>query len=192
MVLKMKIKALSQDLFPYYLEAIAELRVKVWNQQINQTALTERTWSDNHDSHAFHWIVLNEQNQLIASARLCIHNAVSELPDLEEIEKLVQKAPVPVAMMSRLVVDPLYQRRGIARKLDSLRLEKAKQQKAKSVVLQVPDYRRKAVEELGFDCLGRAEEKTFQGDCDVSFYAYIKRLHSIRRPVQTISSCMGC
>ena len=170
----MRIKALSPEFARFYLDDIAKLRVSVWNQQLKETAFTNQKWLDEHDEHAFHWIVLNTQNKIIASARLCIHDTVAALPDFEEIKDLIIDLPTPIAMMSRLVVDPAYQKLGIARKLDVARLESITQTAAKSVILQVPSYRRKAIEKLNFTCLGKAKEKTFQVPCTPKFYVYVQ------------------
>ncbi|MGK7892783.1 MAG: GNAT family N-acetyltransferase [Xenococcus sp. (in: cyanobacteria)] len=170
----MEIKALSPEIDSFYLDAIAKLRVRVWSHQLRETAFSAEKWCDEHDLHAFHWVVINEENELIASARLCIHNKIADLPDFEEIQGLVTELPSPIAMMSRLVVSPLHQRKGISQKLDLARLQKAKQINAQSIILQVPCYRRKIVEKLGFKCLGKAQEKTFQSSCNIDFFLYAK------------------
>ncbi|MEM6500960.1 MAG: GNAT family N-acetyltransferase [Cyanobacteria bacterium P01_C01_bin.89] len=174
----MEIKALSPGMSSSYLDAIATLRVRVWSHQLKEKAFVENKWWDKHDLHAFHWIVLNENSELVASARLSTHNTVVELPDFEEIKALLTELPSPIAMMSRLVVSPEYQRRGIAQKLDVARLQKATQINAQSIVLQVPAYRRKAIEELGFKCIGKAKEETFHGTSNIDFFLYAK-VHSL-------------
>ncbi|MEL6261358.1 MAG: GNAT family N-acetyltransferase [Cyanobacteria bacterium J06626_6] len=186
----MIIKALTLETTPLYLEAIAQLRASVWNQQLQTAVFSETKWSDAHDQHAFHWIVLNEQNNLIASARLCVHQSVSELPDSQEIEGLLPELPTPIAMMSRLVVEPSYQRLGIARRLDIRRLERAGQIGAKSLVLQVPGYRRTSVERLGFEYSGRAKERTFKETCDIGFYVYFKVLRRLGERIERSPSCI--
>ncbi|MGD1852146.1 MAG: GNAT family N-acetyltransferase [Cyanophyceae cyanobacterium] len=170
----MEIKMLSPEIDRSYLNAIGKLRVQVWSNQLKDKAFSGEEWRDDHDLHAFHWVVMNEENQLIASARLCIHKNVVDLPDFEEIQELVRNLPSPIAMMSRLVVSPLYQRSGIARKLDLARLQKAMQTNAQSIILQVPSYRSKAIEKLGFKCLGKAKEETFQDSHGIDFFLYAK------------------
>ncbi len=170
----MEIKVLSPEIDSFYLDAIAKLRVSVWSHQLGRTAFSEEKWSDEHDLHAFHWVVMNDENELIASARLCVHNTIAEFPDFDEIQGLVTELPAPIAMMTRLVVSPSYQRLGISRKLDLARLQKAKQMGTKSSVLQVPYYRIKSVEKLGFKCLGKAIDKTFKNLDNIEFFLYAK------------------
>lgn len=170
----MEIKVLPPEIDRVYLDAIAKLRVRVWSNQLGETAFSGEKWSDQHDLHAFHWVVLNDEHELIASARLCVHNTIADFPDFEEIQGLVTELPSPIAMMSRLVVSSKYQRLGISQKLDLARFQKAEQIGVKSSVLQVPDYRRKSVEKLGFKCLGKATDKTFKSPGDLEFFLYAK------------------
>ena len=172
----MKIQVITPKTKNDYLDDILSLRVLVWEHQIGMTTFLDRRWLDEHDFHAHHWIVLNEDNSLMASARLCVHCTVSGLPDYEEIGHLLQDSHCPVAMMSRLVVNPAYQRLGIAKELDIARIEKAKQLDCNFLAAQVPIYRMRSIQALGFQCLGKAYEKTFQSLETPDFYLYVKDL----------------
>jgi predicted GNAT family N-acyltransferase len=176
----MKIQEISSEIDSYYLDAIAKLRVSVWSNQLGQKAFLENQWCDEHDQHAFHWIVINTENELIASARLCLHNTIAEFPDFQEIRELVTEFPPPIAMMTRLVISPNYQKLGISKILDLARIKKAEQLGAKSIVLQVPFYRIKSIEKFGFKCVGKAQEKTFNDKCEIEFFLYAKTLTILR------------
>jgi N-acetylglutamate synthase-like GNAT family acetyltransferase len=56
----------------------------------------------------------------------------------------------PVASLSRLVVHPNYQHQGIGKHLDAARVVRAKELGAASVFGDVPPYRVKHMEQLGF------------------------------------------
>ncbi len=170
----MKIKIIPPQLQNAYLDEISSLRVLVWKHQIETTAFSDKKWLDKHDFHAHHWVVLNEENSLVAAARLSVHYTVSDLPDHEEIEHLLKDSHCPIAMMSRLVVNPAHQRLGIAKELDVARIEKAKQLDCNFLAAQVPTYRTKSIQALGFKCLGKAHEKTFQSLKTPDFYLHIK------------------
>ena len=170
----MKIKELHPEIDSNYLDAIAKLRVSVWSNQLGQKSFLEDQWRDEHDLHAFHWIVMNAENELIASARLCLHDTIENFPDFEEIQELVTELPQPIAMMTRLVVSPNYQKLGISQKLDLVRIQKAEKLDANSIILQVPSYRRKSMEKFGFKCLGKAKEETFNNICNIEFFLYLK------------------
>ncbi|MEL4896308.1 GNAT family N-acetyltransferase [Crocosphaera sp. Alani8] len=170
----MEIKVLSPEIDSSYLDLIGKLRVSVWSYQLGRAVFSGEKWCDEHDQHAFHWVVMNDENELIASARLSIHNNIADLPDFNEIQGLITELPKPIAMMSRLVVSPTYQRLGISQKIDLARLQKAKQMGIQSLVLQVPHYRRKSIEKLGFKCLGKAIDKTFKHSDNIDFFLYTK------------------
>ncbi len=163
---------------PNDLEAIALLRATVWSNKLGHNCFSQGMWTDVHDFHSFHWGVFDAQDELIAAARLCIHEKVTEFPDFSEIRQLTKELelPSPIGMMTRLVVSPNFEKMGIARQLDQIRIEKAQKLGAKTIILQVPDYRRKSIEKLGFECVGKALDETFKGQINIDFFLSVKFL----------------
>lgn len=80
---------------------------------------------DLYDSHAFHWRVF-DGDILCGSARLSVHDDLSEAPDGDVYDGLrLQEVTARVAVLSRLVVHPAHRGRRIATYLDSVRLQQA-------------------------------------------------------------------
>ena len=163
-----------------YLEDIASLRAEVWAYQVGNNTFSGGKWKDKHDEDSIHWGVITEDNRLIAAARLCIHDEVSQFPDYDEISGLVDYLPGPIGMMTRLVVHPEFQKMGISKKLDKIRIEKSIELGAGSIMLQVPTYRRKSIESFGFECMGMAVDETFAGNTKFDFYLYVKYCHVLK------------
>ena len=87
---------------------------------------------------------------LVASARSCVHHEQSDVPDAYYYTAL--KLPKSVASINRLVVDRAWRNLGIARALDLVRLEAAKDSGAECVVCATSGPRITALGKLGF-CL---------------------------------------
>jgi GNAT superfamily N-acetyltransferase len=154
-----------------------ELRAVVWNAQANlgHDIFEEGEWTDEHDLHAIHFAVLSDSEKVIAAARLCVHSAISDFPDYADIAMLyVGCVRPPIGMLGRLVVHPSHQGKGIAQLLDQARLSKAAALDCRSVMVEVPEYRRKAVEKLGFVLVGSAVDKSPIQQAGIPFYLYAK------------------
>lgn len=133
---------------PYFLREIGELRRQVW-KRISE-CLPSQNWINEHDEHGYHWLVFRE-SVLVASARLCIHPNLSFLEEAPHLQDDISLSPddLPIAGMNRLVVLPQARRLGIARFLDELRIQKAKDLGAKTI-LAAPFRRASALKALGF------------------------------------------
>ncbi len=139
---------------------IARFRVRVWRHSGIElgSGPEHEAWTDLHDQHATHFAIWDGA-RLVASARLCLHERIEDVPDYERLRKVVHGWPVlpaPIACFNRLVVHPLFRRRGLAEALDRVRLSTAKAMGARSVFLTVPAYRVNAVKRLGFTVTCRA------------------------------------
>lgn len=156
------------------MDAIADLRGRVWSRQIGEEAFEGGKWIDEYDESGLHWGVFNENNQLIAAARLNVGMMVGDFPDYDEIKDIPCNLPAPIGMMTRLVTDPAYQKLGISHILDEVRILKAEELGVRSIILQVPDYRCKSIEKFGFECLGEAFDETFKGKSNIRFFLYAK------------------
>jgi len=104
---------------------------------------------DHHDGHACHWGVFDE-GLLVAAARLCLHSDICEAPDGEMFAD--RGLPTPVASMNRLVVSRTHRGLGIASKLDGVRIQKAMEWRAATLIVApvLNLARRQSLERQGF------------------------------------------
>lgn len=152
-----------------------ELRAFVWDKLIGRESFENGRWSDCHDDHAYHWGAVDTNSRLIASCRLCIHDKLDHFPDYDDIEGLLVDCPAPpIAMMSRLVVHPAYQRHGIAKRLVQIRIQKAISKNCKSIMCEVPFYRSPCYEALGFKHIGPAKDMSPIRETNIPFHLHIK------------------
>jgi GNAT superfamily N-acetyltransferase len=114
---------------------IQDLRRRAWaaNGEVPEFIARQDILNDEHDVHGLHWVILHE-GRPIAAARLCIHDRVVATPDPEGLEGYEQLIEVPIACLSRLVVDPLFQRQGLPEVLRRERLKVASERCCRSVV----------------------------------------------------------
>ncbi|HEY5370545.1 MAG TPA: GNAT family N-acetyltransferase [Hanamia sp.] len=103
------------------LPEIYDFRLKVWehsgkNEFVNRQLYPDG-WYDQLDLSAFHWVVINEQNKIIASARLNLFNSFDEFPYYLSVKNLSLPHVMPFAFFSRLVVHPHYRQNGLSRQL---------------------------------------------------------------------------
>jgi GNAT superfamily N-acetyltransferase len=102
-------------------QAIARLRYRAWAPQAPaiRELLPDGQWVDAHDEHAHH-LTAWRGGELVAAARLCKHERITELHRLLSFDR-----PGPFAYISRLVVDPDFRGRGLASRVDAKRAELA-------------------------------------------------------------------
>jgi GNAT superfamily N-acetyltransferase len=103
------------------LPEVYDLRLDVWehsgNSEFVNRKLYPNGWFDDLDETAFHWAVFNDQNKIVASARLNLFYSFADFPYYSSIQKFTMPASAPFAFFSRLVVDPHYRQIGLSRKL---------------------------------------------------------------------------
>lgn len=103
------------------LPEIYNLRLKVWehlgkNEFVNRQ-LYPNGWYDQLDDSAFHWVVINEHNTIIAAARLNQFNSLEAFPYALSVKDFSLPKVMPFAFFSRLVVHPHYRQNGLSRQL---------------------------------------------------------------------------
>ncbi len=118
------------------LTQIYRLRAEVWHKTlpIKSLLFSDGLWTDEHDNHAIHWAVVSN-NQVLAAARLCIHKTLEKIPNANvymDSEKLILP---PIASMNRLVIHPIAQRNGLSKQFDAIRINQARKDKCRSVVV---------------------------------------------------------
>ena len=67
------------------LEAIYRLRAAVWREtgDVAQAAFADGRWSDEHDAASTHWVI-RDGEELVAAARLSVHERLADVPEAEE------------------------------------------------------------------------------------------------------------
>jgi N-acyl-L-homoserine lactone synthetase len=65
------------------LEAIYRLRAQVWRETgtVSPAAFGSGGWSDEHDDAAMHWVIRGDTGELLAAARLSIHERLADVPE---------------------------------------------------------------------------------------------------------------
>jgi GNAT superfamily N-acetyltransferase len=116
---------------PTYADQIARLRVDSWAPQAPsiRSLLPDGVWLDAHDEHATH-VVVWHGDALIGAARVCRHEAITELHP-----QLAFDHQGPFAYISRLVVAPAFREHGVAAKVDSARDAVARNLEARWIVV---------------------------------------------------------
>jgi Acetyltransferase (GNAT) domain len=71
------------------------LRYEVWSAETKllPSIQNKRLITDEHDAHAGHWAAF-EGNEIVAAARMCIHDEQEESPDAPAFSKIRLPAPV--------------------------------------------------------------------------------------------------
>jgi predicted GNAT family N-acyltransferase len=136
------------------IKEIGRLRHRVWTGEGIYVPDFEGSesgcWLDELDAYSTHFIVKSE-NKIIAAARLSFHAQAISVPDYEWLTPMHSVLIEPCVSLNRLVVDSEFRGRGIARKLDCIRLNHADKKLAKTAVVIGVGYSRvKALEALGF------------------------------------------
>ena len=106
-------------------DAVFRLRAVIWRDLGDDTAFAgQALWSDTHDIAAFHWTI-SWADEVIAAARLSVHQYRSSAPDADLYEHCGFGGAMPVAAFCRLVVHRKARGNGYAKLLDTIRLEHA-------------------------------------------------------------------
>ena len=101
------------------LEAIYRLRASVWREtgDIAQAAFGDGRWSDEHDPSSLHWVVRGDAGELVAAARLSVHERLADVPEAEEYTAVGLDLEGRIAAPARVVVAAAARRHGLAGRL---------------------------------------------------------------------------
>jgi predicted GNAT family N-acyltransferase len=156
--------SLSTELLtdPSRLQEIYDLRLEVWehsgNNEFVNRQLFPNGWYDELDESAFHWVTFNDQNKIIAAARLNIFHSLEQSPYYDSIRHLAFPTDIPFAFYSRLVVHPQYRHNGLSQQLYSGRAQYCVEREIKwSQVFINNLYVIGLFEKEGFENIGQAE-----------------------------------
>jgi GNAT superfamily N-acetyltransferase len=134
---------------------IGELRVRAWSTLIPQ-AESMGTWLDEFEASSRHWVVYRGY-ELIAAARMSVHQHIEEVPDPEcYVGVFGEPVPAPIASFNRLVVDPSARGLRISRRLDLVRLDAAEGMGCRCAIGSISsgEHRLRQMAELGFTVVG--------------------------------------
>jgi GNAT superfamily N-acetyltransferase len=135
------------------IHAAQRLRYTVWQfEGAVIHSLEPGMIADYHDEHATHWGSF-DGDVLVGASRLCLHGKLHEAPDGEMFSGT--DIQLPVASMNRLVVLRSYRGRGIGVQLDRVRIRKAQELGARTVIIAPinMDSRKQSLRQLGFHVL---------------------------------------
>ena len=106
---------------PARLQEIYDLRLEVWEHSGESSFVNRKLfpngWYDNLDETALHWVTFNDQNKIVAAARLNIFHSLEDSPYYASMKHLLFPTNLPFAFYSRLVVHPQYRKHGLSRQL---------------------------------------------------------------------------
>jgi len=140
------------------LDDIGELQYQVWkNSGMNMSSVAndvmDNIWLDKFDKNAYIWAIYKEK-QLVASARLTIHDSIPSLPDAYCYTEYEACFPSPIAAFNRLVVLKEFRQLKLSHYLELIRIKKSIELGAKSITLMCPDYRIDSLMKKKFSVLG--------------------------------------
>lgn len=135
---------------------IQDLRRRAWsaNGEVPDFIARQNILTDVHDVNGMHWAIFHE-GPPIAAARMSIHDDVTDSPDPEALDGYEHLIGLPMAAVSRLVVDPNFRGRGLPEALRSERIKLAIRRGCRSIVgVAEENSVMHAMEALGFVRLG--------------------------------------
>lgn len=113
------------DIDAELLSKVQCLRKQAWAADLHSNTSTQ-SWVDDFDSTARHWIA-TKGDQIVAAARLTVHDTIREVPSPEVFEGLNWNSLTgPIGSINRLVVHFAFRRQGLSNRLDNLRVAAAK------------------------------------------------------------------
>jgi GNAT superfamily N-acetyltransferase len=162
---------------------IQELRLLAWSSigEVPDFISGQNILTDEHDVHGQHWAVMHD-GEPIASARMCVHDSASSMPDPEALDGYRDALHTPCAAFTRLAVHPNFRRRGLSKALDQIRIGQARLQGCKSLVSVTETIpRMRYLERLGFVHLGPTRVRYLSY---TQSFVMLKRLEEPQREVK--------
>lgn len=153
------------------LEAIGRLRYDVWLAEgaMNTALFPGKCFLDHLDPSARHWTVF-DGDVMVANARLTFHPTLDDgYRDASLWKDAGVPIPLPTCDLGRLVVLPSHRGRGIAQRLNQIRLEAARSMGAKSIIVTASEANARLLRKLGFFDIGKVVE--FEDRPGVPFHA---------------------
>jgi predicted GNAT family N-acyltransferase len=142
--------------YPDQIEEIGRLRYLAWKdvEGINKDFFAHGRWLDDYDKLSHLWII-RYKNQIVATARLSIHNKINDIPWHECIPpEAMGLINPPVASINRLSVHPDFRKKGLTRPLDLVRIKVATELKVNAILAEPVLERFNTLEKYGFQHYG--------------------------------------
>ncbi len=141
------------------IKAIGPLRLQAWKDsdaELEPGIANSETWLEDLDysSDCTHFVALLG-DKIIGSARASLHHSIDTIPFAENMTDLMPSIEFPCLSFNRLFVLKEYRGHGVGGFLHWRRMQWAKQQKARTVVVvAVGEDRRDSIIKQGFDLHG--------------------------------------
>lgn len=130
------------------------LRARVWIEEgAEPSAFPHGRWTDAHDRHRKHWIVL-DKDTVVAGASLSIHAELAEVDEPDAYRMIVRPEAGRIAAPARVVIDSGYRGRGLAQALLDRQDDGARAAGAVLAVRQASPAMRRLVERRGWEYHG--------------------------------------
>ena len=164
------------------LQEIFKLRVSSWERSdkgaiINHQLFPEG-WHDELDATAHHWIISNERDEIIASARLNIFDRLEDYPYAALVTDLEIDKCAPFGFYGRLVIHPEYQGLNLSAKLIASRERYCETIGLRWRQALVTDEKVKnKLLQLNFECKGQIEVNYHTGTLPHLVDIFVKECH---------------
>lgn len=139
------------------LDRIFILRVAAWRSR-NPTYPDIGRWVDAFDAEALHWAVFSPRGEIVAAARMTIHDRFRQVPHAEIYPPAILDRTGSVASINRLVVCPSMAGAGLVAALDQARIDRARSEGCRWVIgaTRAGPRRMAAAMAAGFVLMGEA------------------------------------
>lgn len=138
-------------------EAIYRLRAQVWRETaaVSPAAFRGGRWSDEHDSSALHWVIRDESGeQLLAAARLGVHEHLADVPEAEAYAAAGLDLEGPIGAPAHLVVAAAARGRGLFQRLAAVQNAAARAAGCTFLVCQAAPAMRRLLVRRGWQEVG--------------------------------------
>ena len=140
------------------LQEIYDLRIAAWENSDRVGSINRKTfpngWAEEIDKDAYHFVIIDDNNKIVASARISLHDNLDELPYPNSFKHFQLPTERPFAFYSRLVVSPHNRSSLFLKKLDQSRIAFLKENKIPFAIATCKDKRLKSMLDIGFLVLG--------------------------------------
>lgn len=164
------------------LKEIYDLRVSVWENSeksgfINRQ-LFPNGWYDELDEEAQHWIITDEEDKIIASARLNLFYSLDRFLYATLIRNLNVPSQAPVGLFGRLVIHPQYQGLSLSAKLISSRINYCEMNKVHWLqALVTSDRIKNILARLDFKIIGQIDVNYHEFTPSHAVNIFVKEYH---------------
>ncbi len=140
------------------LEQIGRLRFEVWRAEtrVDESQFPNGVWLEPLDYQARHWLAF-DGDDLIGSARLSMHATLEDNPDGYLWLRHERTLPLPSAHFCKLVVSSKARGMGLGREFNRVRIEAAREEGAKSILVTASDANARLLLSMGFTETGVIE-----------------------------------